>query len=110
MFAADDDYRVPDLVSFPEVAGRERGVDGAPVLVVEIRSPGDDTDGKVPWYLARGADEVLVVDRDTLRLELFRSSGPVAADDDGSARLESLHVTITPGQGTLRVDDTLLDI
>lgn len=31
-------------------------------LVVGIRSPGDDTDRKIPFYAERGVDEVLIVD------------------------------------------------
>ncbi len=44
------------------------GVDGAPVPVVEIRSPGDESYDEVPWYLGRGAEEVLVVDGEPLEL------------------------------------------
>lgn len=38
-------------------------------LVVEIRSPGDDTDQKIPFYAERGVDEVLIVDPRKRRVE-----------------------------------------
>jgi hypothetical protein len=49
----------------------------------------DETYDKLPWYLARGAEEVLFVNRDSLALELFTSDGPVPADDDGCVGLRS---------------------
>jgi len=33
--------------------------------VVEILSPGDDTDNKLPFYAAHGVDELLIIDPDT---------------------------------------------
>ncbi len=111
VFAAADDYRVPDIVVYSEHVGSERGIDGAPVLVVEIRSPGDETYDKVPWYLERGAEEVLVVDRDSLALELLTAEGPVVAEDDGCVELRSLgSLRICPGDGTLLVDGTPLEL
>lgn len=111
VFASDDDYRVPDLVVLAENAGSDRGVDGAPTLVVEIRSPGDETDDKVLWYMQRGAQEVLVVDRDSLALALFGVDGPVPAEPDGTVVLRSLGaVRVGPGHDTLVVDGTPLDL
>jgi Uma2 family endonuclease len=80
LFGAEDDWRVPDqLYARPEDA-REEGVVSAE-LVVEIRSPGDDTYRKLPFYAARGVREVLVVHRDR-RVELYRRSdrGDVAGE------------------------------
>ncbi len=110
VFASDDDYRVPDIVLFDEAAGSERGVNGPPLLVVEIRSPHDETDDKVPWYLARGAGAVLVVDRDSLELELFDNTGRRASGSDGSLRLDALGIEISVEGGSLRVDGRSLDI
>jgi len=39
VFAAADDYRVPDVVLYSEEARSERGVDGAPALVIEVPLP-----------------------------------------------------------------------
>jgi Uma2 family endonuclease len=47
-FAAADDYRVPDVAVFPESALAERGIDGPPLVVIEIRSPNDEAYEKVP--------------------------------------------------------------
>ena len=56
----EDNYRIPDA------SLHRRGSGGAFVssaaLVVEIRSPGDDTDQKIPFYAERVVDEVLIVD------------------------------------------------
>lgn len=67
------DYRIPDLVLLtPERAGIERGTHfaGGPDAVVEIRSPGDETYDKIPFYAAVGVREVWVVDRDTRACEV----------------------------------------
>lgn len=103
VFSADDDYRVPDVVVFGPEARSERGVDGAPVLVVEIRSPGDESHAKVPWYSGRGAAAVLVVDRDSLGLDLHSAAGRVEPDADGGVLLEPLGVRVVPRGGTLSV-------
>ncbi|CAN5168480.1 hypothetical protein BH24ACT1_BH24ACT1_10170 [soil metagenome] len=84
---ADDDYRVPDLVFTLPAARTHRGVDGGAELVVEILSPGDESYVKLDWYAALGVREMLIVDPDTMAVELYRGTpdGPVrvAPDDDG---------------------------
>ena len=60
-----DDFRVPDLVVFPSSSLVQRGVVGPPTLVVEVRSPGDESFQKLPFFERVGAAEVLIVDRDT---------------------------------------------
>jgi Uma2 family endonuclease len=86
----DDDYRIPDLTFVAE--GREsilgpQGARGGPDAVVEVRSPGDETYEKLPFFAALGVREVIVVDRDTKRPEVYRLAGPqyvaVAEDVDG---------------------------
>lgn len=108
VFAAADDYRVPDVVVYSAAVATERGVDGAPQLVVEVRSPGDETSEKVPWYLDRGARAVLVIDRDTLALELHTGEGRVPPEADGYVAVEALGVRIGPAAGaaTLVVQTT----
>lgn len=108
VFADTDDYRVPDVVVFGPGAEGERGVDGAPEVVVEIRSPGDESDAKVQWYLGRSAACVVVVDRDTLALELHRPDGRVEPEADGGVLLEPLGIRIVPRGGTLVVGDHAL--
>jgi Uma2 family endonuclease len=105
----DRDYRVPDLlVARPEHV-RERGVEGPAELVVEIRSPGDETYEKLPFYGELGCREVLVVDRDSLALELFVLRGgtlhAALPDEAGRLRLQSLGVTVsTTDRPSVRVE------
>ncbi len=99
-----DDYRVPDQTyARPELV-TDRGVDGPADLVVEIRSPNDETDQKLPWYAALGVREVLVVDPKTLAVELHRDGGPVGPDADGGVRSEVLGARFeSPAGGPLRI-------
>jgi Uma2 family endonuclease len=58
---------------------------GGPDLLVEIQSPRDQTDAKIPFYAGLGVRELLVIHRDTRRLRLYRNDGadlvPVEPDD-----------------------------
>ncbi len=68
-----ENYRVPDLTLFtPDRAGinRDSHLAGAPTVVVEIRSRGDETYEKLGFYAALGVPEVWVFDRDTKAVEL----------------------------------------
>ncbi len=72
LYATDDSWRVPELaVARPQQVAR-RGIEGGAVLVVEIRSPGDETDAKIPFYARFGVEELLIIDRDTAAVELLR--------------------------------------
>lgn len=103
LFGADDDWRVPDhIYARPDDrygdAGRARAE-----LVVEIRSPGDDSYRKLPFYAER-VREVLVLHRDRTP-ELFRADGVggmvrVEPDAAGAVRCEALDVTFAPVEGT----------
>ena len=106
LFAADDDYRVPDIVVSRPANRSHRGVDDTAELVVELRSAGDESYEKLPWYAARGVTEMLIVDPATRRFELYRNhSGaavPVAPDDDGGVTLDTLGfrlLTVASGEG-----------
>ena len=98
LFAADDDYRVPDIVASRPANCSQRGVDDTAELVVELRSPGDESYEKLPWYAARGVTEMLIVDPATRRFELYRNDGgaavAVAPDDDGGVTLDTLGVRL----------------
>jgi Uma2 family endonuclease len=77
--AAVENYRIPDLTFVAQ--GREfviavdgiRG--GPPDAVIEIRSHEDETYEKLPFFAALGVPEVIVIDRDTKRPEIFRLAG-----------------------------------
>jgi Uma2 family endonuclease len=69
-----NNYRVPDLVLLtPDRFAIDHDVyfEGAPTVVVEIRSPGDDTMEKLPFYAQLGVPEVWLIDRDTRRPEVL---------------------------------------
>lgn len=70
-----NDYRIPDLVVFRPDVEADRGIQGPPELVVEIRSPGDDSYRKLPFYEEIGAGEVLIIDRDTAAIRRW-TNGP----------------------------------
>jgi Uma2 family endonuclease len=111
IFASDKDYRVPDVVVYSDEAAAERGVDRAPEVVVEVRSPGDESYEKLPWYLARVAVmALLITDRDSLALDLYAQSGRAEPKADGSVVLEPLGVSVVPRGGTLVVDGAELEI
>jgi Uma2 family endonuclease len=94
----DSDYRVPDLVvARPEFVS-ERGIEGRAELVVEIVSPGDESRDKLPFYAEVGCQEVLLVDRDTLELELH-VRGEARPHGDGPVQLESVGVRIERVEG-----------
>lgn len=61
-------YRIPDLVLLlPQrfAIDRNEYFEGAPDVVVEIRSPDDETYEKLPFYRDLGVPEVWVIERDT---------------------------------------------
>ena len=68
-----DDYRIPDLLLLtPDRFDIDQNeyFEGAPTVVVEIRSPGDETDQKMPFYAQLGVPEVWVVDGDSKDVQL----------------------------------------
>jgi len=114
--SAAADYRIPDLTFV--AAGREQllqvdGVrGGAPDAVIEIRSSGDETSEKLPFYAALGITEVIVCHCDTKEPEIFRLAGSeyvlLQPDSDGwlasttlSVRLR--RIPVTPAR--LRIED-----
>lgn len=70
------DYRIPDLLLLtPDCPAIDRNdyIEGPPAAVIEIRSPGDETREKLPFYARLGAGEVWIIDRDTRNVELHVS-------------------------------------
>ena len=116
VFRKSDDYRIPDLTFV--AAGRDhlfqkdgtRG--GGPDAVIEIRSPEDETYEKFPFYAALGIAEVVVIDRDTKRTEIYRLAGSqyvaLQQDADGWLRSETMAVRLRAVEGNpprLRAED-----
>jgi Uma2 family endonuclease len=73
-----ENFRVPDIVVVLK-GGRAVACDshlyGGPDFLVEIETPGDATDRKIPFYSAIGVRELLVVHRDSRVLRLYRHDG-----------------------------------
>ncbi len=68
-----NDYRIPDLVMLlPQSFAIDRNeyFEGAPDAVVEIQSPGDETDEKMPFYRDLGVPEVWIIHGDTRTPEI----------------------------------------
>jgi Uma2 family endonuclease len=71
-------HRCPDVVV---VLNGSRAIDcethffGGPDFIVEIESPGDDTEEKVPFYGKVGVRELLIVHRDRRTVRLLRLEG-----------------------------------
>ncbi|MGN6694334.1 MAG: Uma2 family endonuclease [Aquihabitans sp.] len=82
------EYRVPDLLVFAPDRAEQRGVIGAAHLVVEIRSPGDESFEKLPFYERLEVGEVLVIDRDTKVVRRWATGpdGLVESSGDGTGR------------------------
>ena len=71
-------YRIPDVVVFLRGnTARNLGTHwlGGPDLAVEVLSPGDRAREKLPFYAGIGTREVLVIDREPWRSELYRLEG-----------------------------------
>ena len=69
-----NNYRIPDLVHLtPDRFGINRNeyFEGAPTVVVEIHSPGDEAYEKLPFYAELGVPEVWIIDRDTKQPEVY---------------------------------------
>ena len=63
-----NDYRIPDLVLLtPDRFHIDHNeyFEGAPTVVVEIHSAGDEAYDKMPFYAKLGVPEVWIIDRDT---------------------------------------------
>jgi Uma2 family endonuclease len=105
------DYRVPDL----SVVSRERldliadWIEGGPDLVVEVRSPGDETYEKLPFFADLGVHEVLVIDRDAGRPELYRLAGDgylaTSPDAEGWIASDRFPVAFRHAVGRLEAQD-----
>lgn len=74
----DHNFRGPDIVV---VLKKSHAVDctshwmGGPDFLVEIQSPGDETDQKLPFYSKIQVKELLIIHRDTRELRLYRHDG-----------------------------------
>ncbi len=73
-----ENYRVPDVAVFlnhTEAVNHNAFWLGGPDFAIEIVSPGDQTRDKLAFYADVKSRELLIVDRDPWRLELYRING-----------------------------------
>lgn len=100
-------YRVPDVVLYRPEIGSARGADGPASLVVEIRSPGDDSFRKLPHYAQFGVGEVLIIDRDTKAVRRWVLADGTLVESptqpDGHHQLACIPVSIHDDDGVLVV-------
>ena len=69
-----NNYRIPDLLLLtPERFGIDHNeyFEGAPDVVVEIRSPGDESYEKLAFYAQLGVPEVWIIERDSKAPEIY---------------------------------------
>jgi Uma2 family endonuclease len=77
-FGWEHRFRAPDVVV---VLKNSQAVDcnthwmGGPDFLVEIQSPGDETEQKIPFYSQIKVRELLIIQRDTRQLRLYRHDG-----------------------------------
>jgi Uma2 family endonuclease len=105
-----NNYRIPDLVILlPQrfAIDRNEYFEGAPDVVVEIHSPGDETYEKLPFYRDLGVPEVWVIHRDTKIPEVHVLKRgrykPQAAGAGGWVRSPKTGVEFLADQGKLAV-------
>lgn len=65
---------------------------------------------KVHWYLSHGAEAVLVVDGDSLALQLHTAAGAAETEVEGGFVLPGLGARISSDGSSLTVDGVPLDI
>jgi Uma2 family endonuclease len=95
------DFRIPDIsvvLQGSHAQVRETFIAGGPDLLLEIYSPGDETYQKIDWYGEQGVRELIIINRDTKGVELYRHDGeslkPVGTSPSGS--IEAVESTLLP--------------
>jgi Uma2 family endonuclease len=103
-------YRVPDLVVFAASHRSDRGVEGGAALVVEIRSPGDESLEKLGFYQRVGVREMVLIDQVTKEVRHWRriadSLVETEHDEGAPVALAELAVTLQTVDGSLAVEAT----
>jgi len=93
----ENNWRIPDQIYARPDQEIEEGLIGAE-LVVEVRSPDDDSYAKLPFYAARGITEAMVVHRDR-RFELYRLDDDKTYQPVEDGRCSVLGVTFATVDG-----------
>jgi Uma2 family endonuclease len=105
------DYRIPDLML---VRADSRGVDrgeyyeGPPTVVIEIRSPGDESYEKLSFYAKLGVPEVWIIHRDTKAPEVYVLDAgryeKQLAGEEGWISSAATGIQLRPSDGKLSVE------
>lgn len=108
LYRTAHDYRVPDQQYVRPETVTDRGTGEGADLIVELRSPGDESFAKLDWYAALQVREMLVVDVATREVHLFAGVDGrpvlVGPDANGVVRSRVLGVGFTTVDGpALRV-------
>jgi Uma2 family endonuclease len=101
-----NDYRIPDLVLLtPDRFHIDRNeyFDGGPNVVIEIRSPGDESYEKLPFYTQLNVLEVWIIDRDTRQPEIFQIAGADYPISDGWTVSKVTGIRMRPQHGKLAI-------
>ena len=102
-----NDYRIPDLVLLtPDRFHIDHNeyFEGAPTVVVEIHSPGDEAYEKMPFYARLGVPEMWIIDRDTRVPDVYVLKGtdyegqPPAADGWIPSAATGIQLGAEPGR------------
>jgi Uma2 family endonuclease len=92
---SEEDFRVPD---FAVIRGRDLAVFlPTAAIVVEVVSPGDESYAKFGFYLARGVEELLVVDPERCAVEWY-GRGPDGFVRSGASALLGLNEATLHGR------------
>ena len=102
LWRAENSWRVPDQLYARASHRRDDKFWGAD-MVVEIRSPGDDTYEKIPFYANVGVTEYLIVNRRTKVPELRRLNSAGEYDIDPAGHSTVFDVSFTARSGSLIV-------
>ncbi len=104
--AGGSDYRIPDMVFFRAEATElitARGLQGAPLGVLDIRSPDDETYEKFEFWARLGVPELIVIEPEARRVEIYRFAGgryvAVPPDGQGWCHAASIDVRFSTAPG-----------
>ncbi|MEW5853860.1 MAG: Uma2 family endonuclease [Myxococcota bacterium] len=93
------DYRIPDMVFFrasDKHLVTDRGIEGAPLAVLEVLSPDDESYEKLDFWAALGVAEVIMISPKDRAVELYRLAGTgyVATSADASWTLHAASIDV----------------
>jgi Uma2 family endonuclease len=92
----ETNFRCPDIVVVLDesrINNLESAIVGGPDFLIEVASPGDRWPQKLPFYASIGVRELLILNRDTRHLELFRLGDGVMNTIGTSNRAEATVLT-----------------